>query len=451
MAKKVSVYSAGEAPNKTLVGNTTINADSYDLNGYPITFGVGEGSYGTLATIADKYDGKIRFVYNVQDSSNITSDSGAIYVENKLVSSKILDIKTDAVIHTIDGVEVVDTPAKNVTVKYIDGYDIKTLTFGVVDSTIVEALAAKVGKLETWAKSEVITATDGGAVTVTTSTNKNGFKSYKVGVNVDEDSVKIIDNKLAVAKYEIKKLAAAEQNKNFAAQYQLMSIDPSTGQSKAVGDTINIMKDFLLKSAHVCVFNKNADGTDYDGSADQEITTVEVYAAVKDPAYADITLTDSEGNKIYLENAPVDKGLYIGHTYLHLILNTIPTDEVVGDDTDLTEGNDTSTDVYLDFTEIMDAASFQEIIITIKDHEARLSKIEEGYINSIIEELKTEGSQFNTVTITKASGDISTYATTETTFDIPNQTYYNAVDSNFTTLQENDKYLAGLLAWTGLE
>ena len=99
----------------------------------------------------------------------------------------------------------------------------------------------------------------------------------------------------------------------------------------------------------------------------------------------------------------------------------------------------------------MDAASFQEIIITIKDFEARLGKIEEGYINSIIEELKTEGSQFNTVTITKASGDISTYATTETTFDIPNQTYYNAVDSNFTTLQENDKYLAGLLAWTGLE
>ena len=48
-------------------------------------------------------------------------------------------------------------------------------------------------------------------------------------------------------------------------------------------------------------------------------------------------------------------GIKYGHTYLHLILNTNPTDETVTNKNPNGTGNDPHTDVYLDFTDIFES------------------------------------------------------------------------------------------------
>jgi hypothetical protein len=86
----------------------------------------------------------------------------------------------------------------------------------------------------------------------------------------------------------------------------------------------------------------------------------DVYAIILDPSLADasgyIINEDDEQITVYLEKAPEGQNLYLNHTYLHLIFNTENNDEVYP------EGNDTTTDVYLDFTEIMGAGAMSELV-----------------------------------------------------------------------------------------
>jgi hypothetical protein len=85
--KKQTIFGAGEkGQNLNDVSNF-----SGPTTGYPITFGKGAWESGVFETIAETNDNKIRFVWNA-DNTN----SGAIYAGNQLVSSKILDITTNA-------------------------------------------------------------------------------------------------------------------------------------------------------------------------------------------------------------------------------------------------------------------------------------------------------------------------------------------------------------------
>ena len=430
--KKKMVFGANEKATENLKNTTDYSAPQ---EGYPITFGRGEWTDGVFATIAakDDEDAKIRFIWKVDGT-----DSGAIYAGNQLVSSKILDITTNA---------TADEPATEVTVKFI-GSDstIQETKFGVVDPESLGALEERVQALETWAKSgDIITGTEGGAVTVTPSDEQPA--KYTISVNVDGDDVSILDdNKITVSKYFIEKVQDASTE--YSAQYKLMVQKPGSDEFEQAGDTINIFKDFFLKNAHVCTFNKKADGSDWVIIDPTKIDDLgSVYAEIpedqKDYADVSVEITDQETGAVtimYLEKAPLNHGLYLNHTYLHLIVNTLNNDEIQP------EGNDTTTDVYLDFTEIIGSGAFATLTQEVEDISTRVSTIEGSYIKEINIPESSVDEQFKTITITTSVDGESI----DSSFDIADTAYYDLVASNFETLNADCSTFANSLTWQGL-
>lgn len=496
---KNMIYGANEATNLTdKVAGITI------AEGKAIKFGNGAFNAETIknfATAASTQDGKIRFVYDA------AGDSGMIFVGNQLVSSKILDIDANVVEkHEFDASTGEYTETKyqtsdTITVTWFDATEgeQKTTKFNVIDektvSNMIAAavkqsssdLANKVNELkqkhtddvsrldtsvsgiETLLKSDVVSSETGSALTVT-PTDTNGYKTYKVAVNVDNDTVKVADNKLKVATYKIAKVADSSMEKDgeetkYASEYQLMMTSPD-GNTTAVGDKINIAKDFFVKSAHVCTFNyasTEGEGTKIaDDLIGQDVTAENLpYSKNADGSW---------------EQARIGHGIKYGHSYLHLIINTKTDKKAAADQ-----------DVYLDFTEIfttfksgdefikvqngvvslnIDAVStaidtklkvnetFTELKAkdtSIETHLGKLdtsvSVIEDSYVkDASLEAPKTGNEQFNTLKITNSKDGVDSVVTV----DIANQTYYNGLNTALNTLQENDTYLKGLLTWESL-
>ena len=496
---KNMIYGAGEATNLTNnVAGITI------AEGKAIKFGNGAFNAETIknfATAASTQDGKIRFVYDA------AGDSGMIFVGNQLVSSKILDIDANVVEkHEFEASTGEYTGTKyqtsdTITVTWFDATvgEQKTTKFNVIDEKTVSNMIAaavkqsssdltnkvnelkqkhtddvsrldtSVSGIETLLKSDVVSSDTGSALTVT-PTDTNGYKTYKVAVNVDNDTVKVADNKLKVATYKIAKVADASMEKDgeetkYASEYQLMMTSPD-GVTKAVGDKINIAKDFFVKSAHVCTFNyasTDGEGTKIaDDLIGQDVTAENLpYSKNADGTW---------------EQARIGHGIKYGHSYLHLIINTKTDKKVVADQ-----------DVYLDFTEIfttfksgdefikvqngvvslnIDAVStaidtklkvnetFTELKAkdtSIETHLGKLdtsvSVIEDSYVkDASLEAPKTGNEQFNTLKITNSKDGVDSVVTV----DIANQTYYNGLNTTLNTLQANDTYLKGLLTWESL-
>ena len=437
--KKQTIFGAGEkGQNLNDVSNF-----SAPTAGYPITFGKGAWDTSVFVKIIAENDNKVRFVWNV-DNTN----SGAIYAGDQLVSSKILDITTNA---------QNDVPATEVTVKFIDtDGTIKETSFGVIDASTLGELETRVKALEDWAKGkngEILTSTEGGAITVVPENGADGFQRYDIKVNVDDSEtsdVSIMDNKITISKYKVERLAA--DSSEFSAQYQLKIQKPG-GEWEAVGEPINIFKDFLLKDAHVCTFNKmlleTGEVKDWEITDPQKIDDLgDVYAIILDPSLADtsgyIINEDDEQITVYLEKAPEGQNLYLNHTYLHLIVNTENNDEVYP------EGNDTTTDVYLDFTEIMGAGAMSELVEKVTDISTKLldvstrvSEIESSYIKEIDIPDSVDGEQFKTITVVDGQDS-------STSFDIPDQAYYDMVADNFETLETDCSTFANSLTWKPL-
>lgn len=496
---KNMIYGANEATNLTdKVAGVTI------AEGKAIKFGNGAFNAETIknfATAASTQDGKIRFVYDA------AGDSGMIFVGNQLVSSKILDIDANVVekhefeASTGEYTGTAYQTSDTITVTWFDATvgEQKTTKFNVIDEkTVSNMIAAAVKKsssdltdkvnaleqkhtgdvsrldtsvsgIETLLKSDVISSEAGSALTVT-PTETNGYKTYKVAVNVDNDTVKVADNKLKVATYKIAKVADASMEKDgtetkYASEYQLMMTSPD-GTTTAVGDKINIAKDFFVKSAHVCTFNyasTDGDGTKItDDLIGQDVTAENLpYSKNADGTW---------------EQARIGHGIKYGHSYLHLIINTKTDKKVVADQ-----------DVYLDFTEIfttfksgdefikvqngvvslnIDVVSsaidtklkvnetFTELKAkdtSIETHIGKLdtsvSAIEHSYVkDASLEAPKAGNEQFNTLTITNSKNGVESAVTV----DIANQTYYNGLNTALNTLQANDTYLKGLLTWDTL-
>ena len=499
------VYGAGEATNLTdKVNAATIAKDK------EVKFGNGAFNAETIknfATAASTQDGKIRFVYDA------AGDSGMIFVGNQLVSSKILDIDASVVekheFNAITGeyTETTYQTSDTITVTWFDASvgEQKTTEFKVIDEkTVSNMIAAAVKKsssdltdkvnaleqkhtgdvsrldtsvsgIETLLKSDVVSADAGSALTVTpTAADATGYKTYKVAVNVDNDTVKVADNKLKVATYKIAKVADASMEKDgtetkYASEYQLMMTSPD-GNTTPVGDKINIAKDFFVKSAHVCTFNyASTGGEDGDGTK-----------IADDLIGKDVT----EGNLPYSKNADssweqarIGHGIKYGHSYLHLIINTKTEKKAVADQ-----------DVYLDFTEIfttfkgdgkfinvengvvsldIDAVSakvdeklkvnetFNALKAKDTEIEGRLdgldtsvSTIERSYVTdaSLVSPKSADSSQFNTLKITNSKDGVESVVTV----DIANETYYAGLNTALNTLQANDTYLKGLLTWESL-
>ena len=497
---KNMIYGANEATNLTdKVAGVTI------AEGKAIKFGNGAFNAETIknfATAASTQDGKIRFVYDA------AGDSGMIFVGNQLVSSKILDIDANVVEkHEFEASTGEYTGTKyqtsdEITVTWFDATvgEQKTTKFNVIDEKTVSNMIAaavkqsssdltnkvnelkqkhtddvsrldtSVSGIETLLKSDVVSSETGSALTVTPTADTNGYKTYKVAVNVDNDTVKVADNKLKVATYKIAKVADASMEKEgeetkYASEYQLMMSSPD-GNTIAVGDKINIAKDFFVKSAHVCTFNY--------ASTDGEGTKIAEDLIGKDVTTENLPYSKNADGS--WEQARIGHGIKYGHSYLHLIINTKTDKKAAADQ-----------DVYLDFTEIfttfksgdefikvqngvvslnIDAVStaidtklkvnetFTELKAkdtSIETHLGKLdtsvSAIEDSYVkDASLEAPKTGNEQFNTLKITNSKDGVDSVVTV----DIANQTYYNGLNTALNTLQENDTYLKGLLTWESL-
>ena len=511
---KNMVYGANEATSLTdKVADFT--------KGKNIHFGSGafeEQKVVAIATAAES-DAKVRFVYDA------TGDSGMVFVGNQLASSKILDITTNKVAKkhfdptTGDYVEsTTEKVATKVTVTWFGSQEdpkdnkVKTQTwtteFDVIDTDTVASMIAKasadlktkheadvlrldtsVNGIETHLKSDVVSADTGSALTVTpTAADATGYKTYKVAVNVDDaegSTIKVVDNKIKIAKYAIKQVAADSMEKDadtnetkYASEYQLMMTD-ADGVTKAVGDKINIAKDFLVTKAHVCTFKyvaENGAEIKYDVQLEDQWGNS---PAVKygDEVTSENQLPWSKNQDGTWEQARLGFGIKYGHSYLHLVINTKPIDtKAVRHD-----------DVYLDFTEIfttfkgddkfitvqngvvslnIDAVStavdtklkvnetFTELKAKDTEIEGRLdgldtsvSAIEDSYVkDASLEAPKADNEQFNTLKITNSKDG----AESVVTVDVANEKYYAGLNTALNTLTENDKHLSALLTWEEL-
>lgn len=497
---KNMIYGANEATNLTdKVAGVTI------AEGKAIKFGNGAFNAETIknfATAASTQDGKIRFVYDA------AGDSGMIFVGNQLVSSKILDIDANVVekhefeTSTGEYTGTVYQTSDTITVTWFDATvgEQKTTKFNVIDektvsnmiaaavkqsssdltnkvneleqkhTTDISRLDTSVSGIETLLKSDVISSENGSALTVTPTADTNGYKTYKVAVNVDNDTVKVADNKLKVATYKIAKVADASMEKDgtetkYASEYQLMMTLPD-GTTTSVGDKINIAKDFFVKSAHVCTFNY--------ASTEGEGTKIADNLIGQDVTAENLPYSKNAGGN--WEQARLGFGIKYGHSYLHLIINTKTDKKVFADQ-----------DVYLDFTEIFTTfksgdefikvengvvSLMKDAVVTYVDTSLNITKkfndlvaadssiadrltkldtsvsaIEDSYVkDASLEAPKADSSQFNTLKITNSKDGVDSVVTV----DIANQTYYDGLNTALNTLQANDTYLKGLLTWESL-
>lgn len=455
-----------------------------------------------------------------------------VFVGNQLASSKILDITTNKVAKkhfdptTGDYVEsTTEKVATKVTVTWFGSQEdpkdnkVKTQTwtteFDVIDTDTVASMIAKasadlkksvddlktkheadvlrldtsVNDIETLLKSDVVSADAGSALTVTpTAADATGYKTYKVAVNVDDaegSTIKVVDNKIKIATYKIAKVAddAMEKDetdgeKKYASEYQLMMTD-ADGNTKAVGDKINIAKDFLVTKAHVCTFKYVAkDGAEikYDVQLEDQWGNSPA-VAYGDEVTSENQLPWSKNQDGTWEQARLGFGIKYGHSYLHLVINTKPTNTKAA----------RLDDVYLDFTEIfttfkgddkfitvqngvvslnIDAVStavdtklkvnetFTELKAKDTEIEGRLdgldtsvSAIEDSYVkDASLEAPKADNEQFNTLKITNSKDG----AESVVTVDVANEKYYAGLNTALNTLTENDKHLSALLTWEEL-
>ena len=107
----------------------TFGAAGDAINSY-VTFGI--GTIDKIISGSDSSQGLIAFGYNTE------LKSGAIAVGGELVSSKILDVSTNA---------TEDTKATIVTVTYLDSSELKEITFDVIDPSVIEALDSSLNNL----------------------------------------------------------------------------------------------------------------------------------------------------------------------------------------------------------------------------------------------------------------------------------------------------------------
>lgn len=518
---KNMVYGANEA--------TSLTDKVTPITGTNVHFGSGAFEEQTVVGIATaaESDSKVRFVYDA------AGDSGMVFVGNQLVSSKILDITTNEVAkkhfnpETGDYVEsTTEKVATKVTVTWFGTQEdpddhlivktkVWTTVFDIIDTDTVKAMIDKasadlnksiddlkakhaedtlrldtsVSGIETLLKSDVVSADTGSALTVTpTAADATGYKTYKVAVNVDDaegSTIKVVDNKIKIATYAIKQVAADSMEKDadtnetkYASEYQLMMTD-ADGNTKAVGDKINIAKDFLVTKAHVCTFKyvaENGAEIKYNQQLQDQWGNSPA-VAYGDEVKNENQLPWSKNQDGSWEQARLGFGIKYGHSYLHLVINTKPTDTKAAK----------QSDVYLDFTEIfttfkgdkefinvengvvslnIDAVSakvdeklkvnetFNELKAKDTEIEGRLagldtsvSAIEDSYVkDASLEAPKAGNAQFNTLKITNSKDG----AESVVTVDIANQTYYEGLNTALNTLQENDKHLSALLTWEEL-
>ena len=250
--------------------------------------------------------------------------SGVVVANGKLASSKILDItSTDSAEHT--GV-------KTISVVYIDteNKEKKTTSFEVIsydgasslisevmhaeDSSIsimdasISAIDSSISSIQSVLTSNNLIGAaknenqaDVSGVTITPVTNSEGFVTYTIKVEVDNDSIKLNANgKLATNKYAL--VSREVQNANNSAEYEFTVTD-ITGETTTT--LIEIPLAQAIKTAHLCKYILGSNLTEEEKESLTE--------PVNNEAYYEVNIDTNKASKV----DSVPSQVTIGEKYLH--------------------------------------------------------------------------------------------------------------------------------------
>ena len=198
---------------------------------------------------------------------NAIGNTGAIYLGDTLVSSKILDVtyaqKTDAsagineivikyldasgVINTTDALEVVDDARVAALIAdfkkdVFDPYkDATNASIGRIDTSV--------NNLETWAKTAGnLTEAGNGAITVTPTAGENGFQTWTVGTNVDGKTIVINGEDKLATDVKIKYVAAKAAEGEGAAVPAHIALVDNAGKELSTIAVSDLVGNGQLKS-----------------------------------------------------------------------------------------------------------------------------------------------------------------------------------------------------------
>lgn len=340
----------------------TFGAAGDAINSY-VTFGI--GTIDKIISGSDSSQGLIAFGYNTE------LKSGAIAVGGELVSSKILDVSTNA---------TEDTKATIVTVTYLDSSELKEITFDVIDPSVIEALDSSLNNLyqevidneeviihyleiidtsvqlltqdvsilknyntssnssinyieDNFVKSIIPIDSSAIAINNITPVGTNG-KQYEIGVVVDDNTVKIENGQLTAYgnTYTIKQISIPTEG--YLKTYQLYQTDAAGTETAIPNAIIDIPKDFVVKEVHLCkaiteevegeiVYTETAKITDPDfDQAEGELYLHFIWQTKDTSAMTSETfLKVTELASIYKGDADDDSsdGKYISITNTHVI------------------------------------------------------------------------------------------------------------------------------------
>ena len=182
------------------------------------------------------------------------------------------------------------------------------------EDKIQNIIDPSINKIEDYVGSDdnITNTGNAGGITVTPSKDADSVGySYGLAINVDDDTIKLVNNALAVGQYKIEKADTASDG--FLASYKLKYKAPGSSSWVDVsgGNLIDIPKDFVLKSVHICKASYDSASGEYTESStpadagwaadtndvyfhfewmtvDSETTTTETFLKVADVIAADI-------------------------------------------------------------------------------------------------------------------------------------------------------------------
>ena len=251
-----------------------------------VYFGI--GAINKIITSSNTSLGLIAFGY---DS---TLKSGAIAIGGELVSSKILDVSTDATVQN-------PTPSK-ITVKYFDTLTstVKDFSFDVLNASNIDTALTNVNtsikninssitninsSINNIDRSiEILDTSLSNVIDTYVSTITSGSdsaiiveeirplpgttcKHYNIALNVDNETVKIENGYLKAYGNTYSIEATSQPTTGMLKTYQLYVTDASNNKSAVPNSIIDIPKDFLIKEVHICK-------AEYDDETDQMVEII---------------------------------------------------------------------------------------------------------------------------------------------------------------------------------
>lgn len=160
---------------------------------------VAQGKLATPKLLDFKYEDDVLSLYYIKDASAANVEIGTETINIKeVVKAEVAEaVKVDELAEQV--IEQINEALQN-TENGI-GKDLIEAIAGALEDQFNEATK----NLEDWAKSEIIQkATGDNPITVTSADNGNGFKTYKIGIEVDGETIKIAEGKLTAIVPEAK-------------------------------------------------------------------------------------------------------------------------------------------------------------------------------------------------------------------------------------------------------